>query len=230
MLILTIDTSTTVSSLGLVNDSELIAHLRLDTSKNKHSEWLVYSLDWLFSSLNMNLKQVELIGIVIGPGSFTALRVGLATAKGLAFPLNIPIVGVNSIEAIAFPFRGLGIPVVAVVPAKRDVLYASIYVDGLPIFPPMAFSYEDLAQEIKKVDRFILAGPAVPKYKDRFHQDFPEKITIINCANYIDPIVIAELSSMRFNQSGPDDIRNLEPIYIKGVDIKMSGLKNFIED
>ncbi|MGB9561712.1 MAG: tRNA (adenosine(37)-N6)-threonylcarbamoyltransferase complex dimerization subunit type 1 TsaB [bacterium] len=223
MLVLTIDTSSTTSSLGIVHSNKLIGEIKIDALKNKHSERLIESIDWLLLNLNLKLKDIELLAVVIGPGSFTALRVGLSTAKGLSFAMGIPIAGINTLDALVYPYRIWDLPVVPLVPAKKDLFYSSIYRDNLPIFPPVALTYEELSKELVRLNRFILVGPGAKSLSEIFIRDFHKSVLIPDGGEYILPVALAELGRTKFEREGKDNIYNLEPVYIKGADIKLKG-------
>lgn len=224
MLVLALDTSTPISSVGIVKDDNLIAQVRINTFESKHSERLVNSVNWLLSNLRISIDRFNLFAVVIGPGSFTSLRVGLATIKGFSFATGIPVVGVNTLDSHVYPFSIFNLPVVPVVAAKKDIFYTSIYKNNIPVFPPMALSYEDLLSELKNLGRFILVGPAVSQLEKRLKEVFKTNVLVPGCSSSADPVVIAKLATLHFKEHGPDDLYTLEPIYIKGVEIKLKGI------
>ena len=97
-LILNIETSTKTCSVNLAKNGKSLGINEITSEKYVHSEKLHLLIKDLFRSLNLSLKQLDAIGISAGPGSFTGLRIGVATAKGLAFGLDIPLISMNSLE------------------------------------------------------------------------------------------------------------------------------------
>ena len=97
-LILNIETSTKTCSVNLSKNGKSIGVNEITSEKYVHGEKLHLLIKDLFASLNLSLKQMDAVGISAGPGSFTGLRIGVATAKGLAFGLDIPLISMNSLE------------------------------------------------------------------------------------------------------------------------------------
>ena len=101
MKILSIDTSSSICSVAILEDSKIIKEMH-NYSEREHSETLMPIIDELFKSTNLSLDDIGLIACSVGPGSFTGIRIGIATVKAFADAKNIPVVGVNSLEALAF--------------------------------------------------------------------------------------------------------------------------------
>lgn len=113
---LTIDTSTSLSSLALSQEGRVVMGLHWHSAQNQTAELLPH-LDFLLSRAGVGLSALSFIGVARGPGSFNGLRVGLATAKGLALALGLPLLGVSTLEAIAYEGRGVGMPLCPLLPA-----------------------------------------------------------------------------------------------------------------
>ena len=118
---LVIDTSTRYGAVGLFADGRL-ARTQLWNSRNSHTGELMPAVQAVLAAAGV--RPVELAGIVVahGPGGFSALRAGLGAAKGLAFANGTPIAGVSTLEASAFPHRGVGMPVCAVIETGRELV------------------------------------------------------------------------------------------------------------
>ncbi len=98
-IILGLDTSTDNCSVGLVINDKIIAS-RSEVAKTAHSEKLLSFIDAVLTEAGITVEELSAIGINIGPGSFTGLRIGLSTAKGMAFPLGIPVLPVKSLASL----------------------------------------------------------------------------------------------------------------------------------
>ena len=109
-MLLAIDTSTDTASLALAEDKTVLAELTW-RSKQNHTTQLLPNLNQLFKLTETNAKSLTAVIVAQGPGSFNGLRVGVSAAKGLAFSLGIPIVGVNSLEVAAYQYVETGLPV-----------------------------------------------------------------------------------------------------------------------
>ena len=123
---LAIDTSSNNVGIALSEKGEILASLAWQTTQN-HTTELLPNLVCLLQRIRVHMDSIEAVIVARGPGSFNGLRVGMSTAKGLAFSLNIPLVGVNTFEAEAFPFAFTGLPVRPVHKAGRDEVATALY-------------------------------------------------------------------------------------------------------
>ena len=101
MKILSIDTSSSICSVAILENNVLIKEMH-NYSEKEHSETLMPMIDEIFKETGLTLDNIGLIACSVGPGSFTGIRIGIATVKAFADAKNIPVVGVNSLEALAF--------------------------------------------------------------------------------------------------------------------------------
>lgn len=132
MNILAMDTSNKALSLALLQDKELLGQVTLNIKKN-HSITLMPAIDFLMNSLDMKPKDLDRIVVVQGPGSYTGLRIAVATAKTLAHTLKIELVGVSSLLALVpEQVEGLVIPIMD---ARRNNVYAGFYQSGQAVRP-----------------------------------------------------------------------------------------------
>jgi tRNA threonylcarbamoyladenosine biosynthesis protein TsaB len=172
-VLLSIDTSTLTLSLGLVVRSsagavQAIEHFNRGPPK-KQSEMLPGAIRDLISRHGIALSDLEGIAIGLGPGSFTGLRIGLATAKGIAYAARLPLVGVSSLAAIAFegPEGSLLIPTT---PARQGELYIGEYrrraesVEA--VGPERAVTPGDLAALLRRSPEAVALGPGVAAYQE----------------------------------------------------------------
>ena len=128
MKILSIDTSSSICSVAILEDTKIIKEMH-NFSEKEHSETLMPMIDELFKTTNLSLDNIGLIACSVGPGSFTGIRIGIATVKAFADAKNIPVVGVNSLEAMAYlgvAQKGDG-EFVKKLDAKNDNVYFAIY-------------------------------------------------------------------------------------------------------
>lgn len=126
MKILGIDTSGRVGSICLAAAEKIIAEMSLDTEVT-HTERLLPAIDLLLKQVGWGLADFGGLALAIGPGSFTGLRIGLATLKGFAQVYDLPIVGVSSLEVLAHNACDRSTPVAALMDARRGQVYAAVY-------------------------------------------------------------------------------------------------------
>ncbi len=126
MKILGIDSSGMVASVAIVQDDVLIAEYTMN-HKRTHSETLLPMIDEIVKTSETKLEELDAIAIAAGPGSFTGLRIGAATAKGLAMSIDKPIIPVKTCEGLAFNLQGAEGLICPIMDARRNQVYTGIY-------------------------------------------------------------------------------------------------------
>jgi len=223
MRVLALDTSTLAGSIALLEDNQLRAGITLNL-KRKHTERLLPSLDWLFSELGISPEKIDLLGVGIGPGSFTGLRVGLATAKGLALSLNLPIIGISSLFALAWQVRFWSGKILALLDARKGQVFAQFFQGGdnlTIISEPRAIFPSQLIEEI--TEPTLAVGEGFRAYSEIFSQ----KKNLIYAGEEFDyprAEIIAHLAYERFQKGERDSLDELVPLYLRPSDaeLKMS--------
>lgn len=218
-MILGIDTSTLVSSVALVDKNKVLAELNIQ-SKLTHSEMLMPHIDQLLKLAQVDKKAVTGIAVSIGPGSFTGLRIGLATAKTIAYALDIPIIGVPTMEALAY---NCPIPEVYIMPlldAQKGNCYTAKYCweEGKLIIKEQTKvdSFDNLLSYATNQDKkVIILGEIAIKHADKI-KELHENIILAQ-----PQIIFAKASSVAFlgidmqNRGINHDVMTLEPYYIR---------------
>ena len=127
MLVLAIDTATKIGSVALYDDKTgVIGEINLYVKVN-HSNVIMDAVDSLFKLSGLTIKDVDRIAVTIGPGSFTGIRIGTAIAKGLAYSLKKPIVGVNELDVLAHMGENREDIIVPLIDARKERVYFSKY-------------------------------------------------------------------------------------------------------
>lgn len=125
-IILTIQTAIPAGSLALSDGERLLAEINLDIRKNP-TEWLLTAVDDLLAKTELQRSDLDAIGVVRGPGSFTGLRVGLASAKGLALATGVPLLAVSSLQTLAMQAPFSRLPICVMIDARKKEVYAAFY-------------------------------------------------------------------------------------------------------
>lgn len=125
MKILSIDTSSDVCSVAILEDNNLIKEINKTDSKT-HSENLMPLIDNLFKETGLSLSDMQAIACSIGPGSFTGIRIGIATAKAMTEVMQIPVIGVTSLETLAYLEKTQN-NIVSIIDAKNNQVYCGIF-------------------------------------------------------------------------------------------------------
>lgn len=152
MLVLAIDTATLAGSAALYDDG-LLASCFLHTKKT-HSERLLPMIDFLLQSIDLELKDIDLVTVVNGPGSFTGIRIGVTTAKTLAQMLHKPLLAVNTLEVLAGNIASEQDLICPVLDARKKEVYTACYKrkengELLEMLPPAALSVSHLLEFLK---------------------------------------------------------------------------------
>ncbi len=125
-MLLALDTSTHRASLALCQNGELLAEYTWDVGSS-HSVELLHRLEWLLNERGLTLAQVSAVATATGPGAFTGVRVAVTVAKSLAFGLNIPLLGISTLDVLAYSQAASALPVCALMDAGRGEFYAALY-------------------------------------------------------------------------------------------------------
>ena len=126
MRVLAVETSTLAGGVAILDGDRVVGEYLLDV-RVTHSERLMVAIDRVLGDASVAIGDLDGVAVAVGPGSFTGLRIGLGTVKGLVFGRSIPVAGVPTLDAMAagIPFSGL--PVVPVLTARRNEVYTSRY-------------------------------------------------------------------------------------------------------
>ncbi len=175
MKILALDSSTRIGSVALAEAEQLIAQTELDVDVT-HTEKLLPAVEEILKKTGWELENIEGFAVAIGPGSFTGLRVGLATMKGFALSHNRPLVGISSLEALAMNGVMSDIPVAALLDAKRGEVYAAVYqfergIIKEILFKEQAIKPEFLSHFLKKLGPSWLIGDGALAYREFFEKN-----------------------------------------------------------
>lgn len=158
MKILALDSSAVVGTVALCEDRKLIAHYTLNTG-NTHSQTLLPMVESVLHLAEWEIGDVDLFAVSHGPGSFTGVRIGISTIKGLAFGKNIPCAGVSTLHALAYNLRGVNGIVCPVMNARRSQVYNALFSckDGVltRLCPDRALSIAELDEELSCMDQPI---------------------------------------------------------------------------
>ncbi len=171
MKILVLDSSGMVASVAIMTQDAVIGEYTINHKKT-HSQTLLPMLDEVVRMTDTDLADLDAIAIAKGPGSFTGLRIGSATAKGLGMALDIPIVSVPTMDAIAYNLYATDSLICPIMDARRNNVYTGIYewVDGTfaVVEEQCARSIDETIEAVSALGRpVIFLGDAVPLHRDR---------------------------------------------------------------
>lgn len=187
MRVLGIDTHGPIGGAALIADGALLSQVLLSV-RATHSEQLLPSIQSVLAGVPEADRQVDAISVALGPGSFTGLRIGVVTAKSLAYAWNIPLIGVNTLEAIAYQSRCVGPIQVGMVSSRRDRVFAGAYrlaaapayVPVEPVIEPGHYQAEAFIEAVAQLgERVVLAGDAVAAFRELIERYMGEQAIAI---------------------------------------------------
>jgi len=216
-MLLAIDTSTDTASLALVQDNQVLAELTWCCGQN-HSVELLPQLVHLLNQAKLDLQSV--IGIIVarGPGSFNGLRVGVSTAKGLAFSLSIPIVGISTLEAAAYQHAETGLPVCPIFNAGRGEIATAMYqqkdTKWLTLATEHITTVDALCLQI--TTRTVFCGEFVLNIADELRKQLRQRAIIPSLASRLRRAgFLAELGQQQLEAGNVDNVATLQPLYLR---------------
>jgi len=219
MKILGIDTSTSCGSVGLVDDERIIAEHLLNTPVT-HSERLLGAIESVLREGRCSVNDLDGWAISLGPGSFTGLRIGVSTVKGLSFATGKPVVGVPTLDALASQVSPTPYLICPVLDARKREVYASFYQYDEEKgtirrqSPYQAIRPGHLIQGIEK--RTIFIGEGMRTYGNLFKESLPS-LAAFACPslNILHGSTVASLGLELLHLGETLDLSNFTPIYIR---------------
>ena len=181
MRILAVETSALVCSVAVMEEDTLLGEYTINNKKT-HSQMLMPMLSELLDRIGTAIDSIDVIAVAGGPGSFTGLRIGSATVKGLADAMDLPIVSVPTVDALAYGLCGSRDLVCPMMDARRDQTYTGVYSfdeRGMQrLLPQCAISVAELTEKLNGFGRAVtLLGDGVPVFKDVLKENLKVPIT-----------------------------------------------------
>lgn len=214
MLVLAIDTATKIGSVALYDDKTgVIGEINLYVKVN-HSNVIMDAVDSLFKLSGLTIKDVDRIAVTIGPGSFTGIRIGTAIAKGLAYSLKKPIVGVNELDVLAHMGENREDIIVPLIDARKERVYFSKYryIDNI-LLREEEYKDGELREILDdlKGKKVTFIGDGATVNEKLINEILEKEYTIFSKANSIPRAGVAAQISLRLPE---DNLYTLEPLYV----------------
>lgn len=218
MKILAIDTSSKICSVSILENTDVILELHTDDEKT-HSQNLMPLVDKLFSESKLSLDDIDLLACSQGPGSFTGIRIGLATIKAFADSKNIPVVGVTSLESLAYNITENGL-IVSLIDAKNENVYYSMFCfDGTKYTQIGDYKADTITNIIDSLmpydDSITFVGDAAVLYKDELQSNIKNPKFAMGTQNLQTSISIGKSAYNKYAEGKYGDSSSLLPIYLK---------------
>jgi len=228
VILLGIDTSTSCGSMALVDDRRVIAEWNLSHSKT-HSERLLPGLVRMLEAADTPLERVDLIAVAVGPGSFTGLRIGLATAKALALGAGKPMVGVPTLDVLAENVVASPLLVCPALDARKGEVFAALYRKPAPgssqrISPYLSVRPEQLLEEIQEPALFLGDGSLL--YRERLQSlaRHPILLAPLECHSPR-ASTLCRLALEKYRAEGAADPADIRALYVRLSDAELNRAK-----
>ena len=179
MKALVIDAAASCMHIAAKND-DFKASLSLDLGQ-KQSQKLLPSIDYILSQLELKASELDYTALTSGPGTFTGLRLAFSALKAIELAHNVPVYGIPSLDAYAFPYSCFDGTVVSVIDAKKDQFFAAIYENGRQICEAEDTTAESVAAKLDKSKKILLCGPDAAVFSEELKKiDSSLKLTVFD--------------------------------------------------
>lgn len=224
MLVLGIETSTAVSSVALGTEQGTVGSAQVSRGKG-HAEFLVPAIRYIAGEADVQMRSVAGVAVGLGPGLFTGMRVGVATAKSIAQALRVPIVGIPSLDLLAYGVRYTPRLICTAVDARRGEVFTAFYrqVPGgvQRISDYVAWPPERLAGEVEaRGEETLFVGNGALVYRDRLPHARVEHASLSQA--FPTAAALVELALPRFVREDTDRLLELEPLYVRKTDAEIA--------
>jgi tRNA threonylcarbamoyladenosine biosynthesis protein TsaB len=223
MIVMGIETSCSSGSVAIIQGDHILGET-LFNSGAKHSRNIISSIDNLIKLIDIDKRDIEGISVSIGPGSYTSLRIGITTAKTIAYALNIPIVGVPTLEVIAFNLNMCQLDICVIMDAKKNELFAALFKsDGnkiCRISEDFIVSADNLCENIKQ--KTIIIGNGINLYKSIF--EYRLRGLVLFAGEHLNIPRASNCALLGIGKLSCDDkveINNISPLYLRKTDAEL---------
>ena len=224
MKVLGIDTSTSCGSVGLIDDGEVLADYLLNIPVT-HSERLLGAIEFVLKETRCPIENLEGWAISLGPGSFTGLRIGVSTVKGLAFATGKPVVGVSTLDVLASQIAPTSHLICPILDARKKEVYTAFYRYEEDGFLRRQSNYQAIGPEdlVKKITgQTIFLGDGVRTYRDFLLNSLPSlAIFPLSPLHVSHGSMVAKLGSELLQKGEYLDLSTFVPIYVRPSEAEM---------
>ena len=219
MKVLAVDTSANVATAAICDEGRLICESILNHKKT-HSEKIMPMIDELLKDSETDIHDIDLFAVANGPGSFTGLRIGVSTVKGLAHAAGKPIVGISTLAGLAYNLFDVDGIIAPIMDARRSQVYNALYrfENGILIEkePPRAIALSDCLAELQSEQKVYFLGDGTAVYEKEIAKALGERAVIAPMtASLQRASSIAALALMKAKEGYVDDYQTLMPFYLR---------------
>lgn len=217
MIVLGIDTSDYANAVGIVDGGHILAD-SIFPAKTDSLEQIVDNIDSVLKRAGLTLDEVDGIGVGLGPGSWTGIRVGVTVGKMLAFSSGKPVAGISTLEALAYQSRYMAGPICSIIGVGAgDMVYAGFFRANKERISKVGEFFTGSIAELAKmiIGPSIVIGPQAEHYGKLLIEKVSQDIKITRVTGTPEGAAIAALASERLTHGDSDDVLSLTPQYLK---------------
>ena len=212
MKLLAVDTALGACSVAVLDGDQILAH-RFEEMARGHAEALAPMVEAAMQKAGLNFAELDRLAVTTGPGTFTGQRVGLAFMRGLKVALKKPLIGVTTLEAMAFATGAER--AAAIHDAKRDEAYLLLWDKGEVVLPPTVMPLQEALARLRGFGPCRLCGTGAPSVKEALGEEFP-----VSEIHQPDALWVGKLAMTRPASDTPP-----APLYLRAPDAKLPGAK-----
>jgi len=215
LYVLGIDTSTMTGGAAVVRDGQLVGEYVLNI-RTTHSERLLPAIERLLQDAGLSLEEMDGLAVVVGPGSFTGIRIGVATAKGFAYALNRKLVGLTALEALGRQFQAFPGIVVPMIDSRRTEVYAQAFLGGKPLAAPHNSHLDEVLRWCRSQEQpCLMVGDGAIAYREYIAAGLPEAVFPPPEFALLRPAAVAALGWERLKEGQYSDAFAVNPVYLR---------------
>ena len=217
MKILAVDTSSKICAVAILEENNVIDEIKLDNGKT-HSENLMPIIKEVLEKNNLTLKDINLIAVSVGPGSFTGIRIGIATIKPMAEVYNLPVASVTSLETLArnVETEDTEVTIISLIDARNNQVYAGFFNNEYNLKEKEVA--EDIAEILKKAEKYqkiIFVGDGAILHKEKIEENLKDKEISFSKCNEQTAINTGKIGYKKYLEKDLKNADTILPIYLR---------------
>ena len=217
MKILAVDTSSKICAVAILEDNKVIDEIKLDNGKT-HSENLMPIIKEILDKNDLTLKDMNLIAVSVGPGSFTGIRIGIATIKQMAEVYNLPVASVTSLETLArnIENKEKDFTIISVIDARNNQVYAGFFDTEYNLKEDeIAEDIDEVLKKAGKYSKIIFVGDGAIIHKEKIEENLKNRNIIFAKENNQSAINTGKIGYKKFLEKNLKNADTILPIYLR---------------
>ncbi len=219
MNILALDCAVTRISLAVKTESKFISST-YDIGM-RQSEILVPSIDEILKKADISAADLNATALTIGPGSFTGLRLGISALKAIELAYGVPVYGISSLEAYAYPYKNLELPVISCIDANKDKFYCNISDSQKCLLEDGDWEVEKITETAGQFDKALVCGPDAAKLAEKLNAALPEKKYLLPASPAMTAESLIKITEELINKKA-EPLKDFDgPVYLRASEAEL---------